>query len=132
MTDQMGALMALRDRDGAERDECFTAFAARWQQDALVMDKFFMLVASSQLPGTLEHVQAAMQHPAFTLKNPNKARALIGSFGANMALFHAADGSGYRFLADQVLALDAINPQVASRIVNAFRRLKSWSRRVRR
>ncbi|KMN32352.1 aminopeptidase N [Chromobacterium sp. LK1] len=124
MTDQMGALMALRDRDGAERDECFTAFAARWQQDALVMDKFFMLVASSQLPGTLEHVQAAMQHPAFTLKNPNKARALIGSFGANMALFHAADGSGYRFLADQVLALDAINPQVASRIVNAFRRLK--------
>ena len=124
MTDQMGALMALRDRDGAERDECFTAFAARWQQDALVMDKFFMLVASSQLPGTLEHVQAAMQHPAFTLKNPNKARALIGTFGANMALFHAADGRGYRFLADQVLALDAINPQVASRIVNAFRRLK--------
>ncbi|WP_227106997.1 aminopeptidase N [Chromobacterium rhizoryzae] len=124
MTDQMGAMLALRDRDGAERDDCFTAFAARWQGDALVMDKFFMLVASSQLPGTLEHVQAAMQHPAFTLKNPNKARALIGTFGANMALFHAADGSGYRFLADQVLALDAINPQVASRIVNAFRRLK--------
>lgn len=124
MTDQMGAMLALRDRDGAERDDCFTAFAARWQGDALVMDKFFMLVASSQLPGTLEHVQSAMQHPAFTLKNPNKARALIGTFGANMALFHAADGSGYRFLADQVLALDAINPQVASRIVNAFRRLK--------
>ncbi|WP_445990010.1 aminopeptidase N [Chromobacterium haemolyticum] len=124
MTDQMGAMLALRDRDGAERDDCFTAFASRWQGDALVMDKFFMLVASSQLPGTLEHVQAAMQHPAFTLKNPNKARALIGTFGANMALFHAADGSGYRFLADQVLALDAINPQVASRIVNAFRRLK--------
>nr|WP_199065374.1 aminopeptidase N [Chromobacterium sp. ASV5] len=124
MTDQMGAMLALRDRDGEERDECYTAFASRWQGDALVMDKFFSLVAGSQLEGTLEHVRHAMSHPAFSLKNPNKARALIGSFGANMAHFHAADGSGYRFLADQVLALDAINPQVASRIVSAFRRLK--------
>ncbi|WP_293762310.1 aminopeptidase N [uncultured Aquitalea sp.] len=124
MSDQMGAMLALRDRDGEERDECYTDFAARWQHDALVMDKFFMLVASSQLEGTLDHVRAAMVHPAFNLKNPNKARALIGSFGNNMAHFHAADGSGYRFLADQVLALDAINPQVASRIVRAFNRWK--------
>jgi aminopeptidase N len=65
-----------------------------------------------------------MEHPAFSLKNPNKARALIGTFGNNMAHFHAEDGSGYRFLADQVLALDAINPQVASRIVRAFNRWK--------
>lgn len=124
MSDQMGAMLALRDHDGEERDECYTDFAARWQHDALVMDKFFMLVASSQLEGTLDHVKAAMEHPAFTLKNPNKARALIGSFGNNMVHFHAADGSGYRFLADQVLALDAINPQVASRIVRAFNRWK--------
>lgn len=124
MSDQMGAMLALRDHDGEERDECYTAFAARWQRDALVMDKFFMLVASSQLEGTLSHVRAAMEHPAFSLKNPNKARALIATFGNNMAHFHAEDGSGYRFLADQVLALDAINPQVASRIVRAFNRWK--------
>ena len=124
MSDQMGAMLALRDHDGEERDECYTAFAARWQRDALVMDKFFMLLASSQLAGTLDHVRAAMEHPAFSLKNPNKARALIGTFGNNMAHFHAVDGSGYRFLADQVLALDAINPQVASRLVRAFNRWK--------
>ena len=122
MTDQMGAMLALRDRDVAERENCYLSFASRWQGDALVMDKFFSLVASSQLPGVLEHVKAAMQHPAFNLKNPNKARALLGSFGRNMLHFHAADGSGYAFLADQVLALDAINPQVASRIVSLFNR----------
>ncbi|WP_287881305.1 aminopeptidase N [Aquitalea sp.] len=124
MSDQMGAMLALRDKDSEERDECYTDFAARWQRDALVMDKFFMLLASSQLEGTLDHVRAAMEHPAFSLKNPNKARALIGTFSNNMAHFHAADGRGYRFLADQVLALDAINPQVASRIVRAFNRWK--------
>ncbi|WP_174875540.1 aminopeptidase N [Vogesella oryzae] len=122
MSDQMGAMLALRDRDSEERDNCYLAFAERWQDNALVMDKFFSLVASSQLPCTLEHVKAAMAHPAFTLRNPNKARALLGSFGRNMLHFHAEDGSGYRFLVDQVLALDAINPQVASRIVSLFNR----------
>lgn len=124
MTDQMGALLALRDRDGEERDECLTAFASRWQNEALVMDKFFMLIGGSQVEGTLEHVTAALQHPAFTLKNPNKVRALLGAFGANMFHFHAADGSGYRFLADRILELDAINPQGASGLTRAFRRLK--------
>ncbi|POZ62751.1 aminopeptidase N [Chromobacterium alticapitis] len=123
MTDQMGALLALRDRDGEERDECFTAFASRWQDEALVMDKFFMLIGGSQLEGTLEHVKAALQHPAFTMKNPNKVRSLLGAFGANMFHFHAADGSGYRFLADRILELDAINPQGASGLTRAFRRL---------
>ncbi|OHX14118.1 aminopeptidase N [Chromobacterium sphagni] len=124
MTDQMGALLALRDRDGEERDECFTAFASRWQNDALVLDKFFGLIGGSQLPGTLQHVQAALQHPAFSMKNPNKVRSLLGAFGGNMAYFHAADGSGYRFLADRILELDAINPQGASGLTRAFRRLK--------
>ncbi|HJV07030.1 MAG TPA: aminopeptidase N [Chromobacteriaceae bacterium] len=122
MTDQMGAMLALRDRAGLEREECYAAFACRWQHDALVMDKYFALVAGSQLPDTLEQVKAAMQHPAFSLKNPNKARALIGSFAGNLRHFHAADGSGYRFIADQVLVIDAFNPQVASRLVRAFNR----------
>lgn len=122
MTDQMGALLALRDREGEERENCLLAFASRWQDNALVMDKFFALIASSQLPGTLEHVRAAMSHPAFTLKNPNKARSLLGSFGRNLLHFHAADGSGYQFLAEQIKVLDGINPQVASRLVSVFNR----------
>ncbi|AUH52261.1 aminopeptidase N [Chromobacterium sp. ATCC 53434] len=123
MTDQMGALLALRDRDGQERDACFTAFGSRWQQEALVMDKFFTLIGSSQLEGTLQHVQAALHHPAFSIRNPNKVRALLGAFGGNLFHFHAEDGSGYRFLADRILELDAINPQVASGLSRAFRRL---------
>lgn len=124
MTDQMGAMVALRDRDGAERQACYAAFAERWKDEALVMDKYFALVASSQLPGTLDAVEVALTHPSFSLRNPNKARSLIGTFGNNMLHFHAADGSGYRFLEAQVLAIDAFNPQVASRIVRAFNRWK--------
>lgn len=122
MTDQMGAMMALRDRDGEARDGCYTAFANQWRDDPLVMDKFFMLLASSQLPGTLEYVKSAMSHPAFSLKNPNKVRALIGTFSSNMAHFHAEDGSGYRFIADHILLIDKMNPQVASRLARAFNR----------
>jgi len=124
MTDQMGALLALKDRDTDPRTECFEAFDDRWVDDALVMDKFFSLIAASQLPCTLEHVENALEHPAFSLKNPNKARALLGTFGRNLPVFHAEDGSGYRFLADQVLAVDGFNPQVASRLVQAFNRWK--------
>ncbi|MDF0605092.1 aminopeptidase N [Neisseriaceae bacterium TC5R-5] len=124
MTDQMGAMLALRDRQCTERDTCYTHFAERWQGDALVMDKFFALLASCQLPSTLERVVAALEHPAFSLKNPNKVRALIGSFANNIRHFHAADGSGYRFIADQILALDPINPQIASRLLTSFRRLQ--------
>ncbi|HHC74724.1 MAG TPA: DUF3458 domain-containing protein, partial [Thiothrix sp.] len=72
----------------------------------------------------LATVQALMQHPSFSLKNPNKVRALIGAFAnANPINFHAADGSGYAFIAEQVLALDALNPQIASRLV---RSLMNW------
>jgi aminopeptidase N len=124
MTDQMGALLALRDRDCRERQQCLDAFAERWIKDPLVMDKYFALVASSQIADTLPQVQQAMQHPAYSQKNPNKVRSLIGAFARNMAQFHAADGSGYRFVAEQVLAIDAFNPQVASRLVQAFNRWK--------
>ena len=125
MTDTMGSLNALRDRGCDAREHCLADFARRWQHDALVMDKYFTLVAASHLPDTLAAVEAALVHPAFSLKNPNKARSLLGTFGRNVAAFHAADGAGYRFLADQVLAIDAFNPQVASRLVQAFNR---WRR----
>ncbi|TCP15690.1 alanyl aminopeptidase [Crenobacter luteus] len=122
MTDQIGALEAVKHRDSEVRTDCLIDFAERWADEALVMDKYFALIASSRLPCTLEHVQAAMAHPAFSIKNPNKARALIGAFTRNLDAFHAEDGAGYAFVADRVLEIDAFNPQVASRLVQAFNR----------
>lgn len=122
MTDRMGALAALADSHSHARDTLFADFAQRFADEALVMDKWFTLQASSRRQDVLRTVTALMEHPAFALTNPNKVRALIGAFGRNLAAFHAADGSGYRFMADQVLAIDAINPQVASRLVSCFNR----------
>ncbi|BEV73710.1 MULTISPECIES: aminopeptidase N [unclassified Paludibacterium] len=124
MTDQMGALLALRDRDSTERTDCLLTFSERWIDDPLVMDKYFALLASSQIPCALEHVKGALEHPAFSIKNPNKVYSLQRTFGRNIQHFHAADGSGYRFMADQVLQIDALNPSVASRLVAAFNRWK--------
>ncbi|MEE9927226.1 aminopeptidase N [Microvirgula sp. AG722] len=124
MTDQIGALNALRDIRHPDRDAVFNEFAHRWIDDALVMDKWFALNAASHRGDTLQMVQDLLLHPAFSLRNPNKARALLGSFGRNIAAFHREDGAGYRFMADQVLAVDAINPQVAARLVAAFNRWK--------
>ena len=122
MTDRMGALAALADSHSHARDTLFADFAQRFADEALVMDKWFTLQAGSRRQDVLRTVTALMEHPAFALTNPNKVRALIGAFGRNLAAFHAADGSGYRFMADQVLAIDAINPQVASRLVSCFNR----------
>ncbi len=124
MTDCMAALGVLAHTDCPEREEALRAFHDRWKDDHLVMDKWFALQATSPLPGTLSRVRELMAHPAFSLRNPNKVRALIGSFAtANQLRFHEADGEGYRFVAEQVLALDKINPQVAARLLGAF---KSW------
>ena len=122
MTDQIGALSALRDLAAPEREAAFSEFGLRWQDDALVMDKWFALQAAASREDTLEVVRGLMLHPAFALSNPNKVRALLGSLGRNLAVFHRADGAGYAFMADQVLAVDAINPQVAARLVTAFNR----------
>ncbi|MGK2740200.1 aminopeptidase N [Tepidicaulis sp. LMO-SS28] len=124
MTDSMASLTVLAHTEGPAREEALKTFHDRWQHDHLVMDKWFALQATSPLPGTLDKIKELMAHPAFSLRNPNKVRALIGTFAAgNQLRFHAADGSGYRFVADQVSALDKINPQVAARILGAF---KSW------
>ncbi|EIJ32890.1 aminopeptidase N [Thiothrix nivea] len=124
MTDAMAALSVLSRTDCPEREEALQHFHDRWQHDPLVMDKWFALQATSSLPGTLGQVQGLMQHKLFTLSNPNKVRALIGSFAMRNPLhFHAQDGSGYSFLTDNVLELDAMNPQIASRMV---RPLMNW------
>ena len=127
MTDQLGALAALANHDGPERVAALAAFYERWWREALVVDKWLALQATSWLPGTLDVVKALMAHEAFNLRNPNKVRALIGAFcQANPVHFHARDGSGYTFLADQVLALNAFNPQIAARLIVAFTRWRKF------
>ena len=107
-----------------ERQAAIDDFYRRYQADALVIDKWFALQAAIPESTTLERVQELARHPAFSLANPNRVRALVGAFAQmNQTQFNRADGAGYAFLADNVLALDARNPQVASRIMTAF---KSW------
>lgn len=124
MTDRLAALRAMVNRDGAEAQ--LAEFAQTWQTDALVMDKWFNLQALSRRPGALSRVQQLIEHPAFSIRNPNKVIALIGAFCAqNLAHFHAADGYGYAFAADRVIEIDRLNPQLAARIAAAFNR---WTR----
>lgn len=126
MTDQMAALAVIVNSSHPAKQQCLAGFYEQWQTEALVIDKWFALQASSQNPDTFATVQTLMQHPAFDLKNPNRVRALIGAFSqANPLHFHAANGQGYRFLADQIIALNTLNPQVASRMLSA---LTSWRR----
>ena len=126
MTDAMAALGALANMDCAERRPALDAFYARWKDEPLVVDKWLAVQASSRLPGTLARVRELLSHPAFDLKVPNKVYALIRAFASNHVRFHAADGAGYAFLADQVIALNKLNPQVAARMARAFDRWKKF------
>jgi len=127
MTDALAGMSALAQFDCPERASALAQFYERWKNEALVLDKWLAVQATSRLPGTLAEVRRLMQHPAFDLKNPNKVRALVSSFcHANHARFHAADGAGYAFCAEQVMALDALNPQVAARLARAFDRWKKF------
>ncbi|QEY27013.1 aminopeptidase N [Neisseria zalophi] len=120
MTHEWGILSAVNHNESDKRNELLTAFAQKFSEDALVMDKYFMLVASSRRSDTLTQVQTALQHPKFSLENPNKARSLLGAFSRNIPHFHAENGSGYAFIADKVMEIDRFNPQVAARLVQAF------------
>jgi aminopeptidase N len=125
MTDAMAALTALANVDCPERSPALESFYAHWQHEPLVVDKWLAVQATSRLPGTLARVNELLSHPAFDLKVPNKVYALIRAFASNHVRFHAADGSGYAFLAGQVIALNKLNPQVAARMARAFDR---WTR----
>ncbi len=126
MTDVLAALTVLADIDSTERNAALVAFYQRWQDDPLVVDKWFAIQARSSLPGTIGAVKALTRHSAFTRSNPNRLRALVGTFSqANPLHFHDASGVGYAFLADEVLTLDPDNPQVAARMVQA---LGNWRR----
>ena len=126
MTDQFAALSVLANAPGDEGDQALADFYERWQSEALVVDKWLGVQASGRLSGTLARVEGLTSHAAFDIRNPNKVYALLRTFGANHRHFHAADGSGYRFVAEQVLRLDPINPQVASRLARSFDRWKRF------
>ena len=122
MTDRMAALATLSLHDVVERQPALDDFYARYSSDALVVDKWFSLQATVPEPGALDKVRSLTAHPAFSLANPNRVRALIGAFAqGNPTQFNRADGAGYEFVADTVRALDPKNPQVSARLATAFR-----------
>lgn len=121
MTDRLAALSVVSLVPGAEREDLFARFQAMFESDALVGDKWLALQASIPEAGTLDRVRGLMSHPTFSMATPNRVYALIGSFSANPTQFNRLDGQGYEFVADVVLTLDGKNPQVAARILHAFR-----------
>eukprot|EP01037_Dinobryon_pediforme_P015423 gene15423-15565_t len=126
MTDQMGGLSALSQIGGAAFDEALAEFYAQWKTEPLVIDKWFSIQARSPMPDTLGRVLGLTVHPDFDIRNPNRLRSLVQGFSVgNPALFHDPSGDGYRFLADQILAVDRVNPSVAARLVEP---LSGWSR----
>ena len=126
MTDVLAALATLAQLDCPERAHAFAGFYERWQGEELVVDKWFLLQAASCLPDTLDRCRALLGHPAFEMRNPNRVRALVGAFAqANPLRFHDKSGAGYAFLAEQVIALDKLNPSIAARLVQP---LGTWRR----
>ncbi len=121
MTDCIAALNGVVNANLESGIDLLADFYSKWKHDPLVVDKWLILQAGCTLQGTLDRVQALTSHPSFTYKNPNKVRSLIATFcSANHSQFHAADGAGYVFLGDQVLLLDNLNPQIASRMLTPF------------
>ena len=124
MTDRLAAMMTLANGNAPQRMDALAEFYARYQDNALVIDKWFSVQAISARDDTLAAVRALKDHPDFTLANPNRVRALAGSFSMNQRHFHAKDGAGYRFLAEVLLALDPINPQTAAKLLPPLGRWK--------
>jgi aminopeptidase N len=124
MTDAITALSILAPLGGDVGDEALHHFYARWQDEPLVLDKWFAVQARTARPDSVETVRALLSHPKFSLKNPNRVRALISSFvHANPTGFNRTDGTGYELLAKTALTIDRFNPHVAARLLGAF---ESW------
>ncbi|WP_210396839.1 aminopeptidase N [Motiliproteus sediminis] len=133
MTDTLAALSLLASCDDDDaRETALESFYNQWQHDALVVNQWLSVQASADRPDVFDTVRGLMKHPAFDMGNPNKVRALIGVFcGQNAVHFHRTDGAGYRFLADQILTLDARNPQIASRLLGPLTRWKRYDAKRR-
>ncbi len=118
MTDSVAALSGLKDITHPVRDEMFADYYEKWQKDALIVDKWFTLQAMSMRESTIADIKKLMEHPAFTLRNPNRLRSLIGAFtSGNPVYFHDKSGEGYRILSGVISALNKTNPQIAARFV---------------
>jgi aminopeptidase N len=127
MTDSIAALSQLAHIESSYTDQALENYEKRWQDDPLVMDKWFSIQAASQHDNVLSRVKHLMQHPAFDFNNPNKVRSLISVFATvNLKAFHHKNGEAYTFIMDQVLALDKFNPQIAARLVKVFSRWKRF------
>jgi aminopeptidase N len=126
MTDCQGALAILVSLDVPERQAALDAFYDRFSDDPLVIDKWFGLQATAQRPGTIDEVQRLATHPAFTITNPNRLRALFGTFAANQWAFHHPSGRGYRLVSGMILDADRLNPSVAARLVTPFGRWRKF------
>ncbi len=126
MTDSMAALRTLVHEQMAEAEHALANFYERWSSDPLVMDKWLALQATDSSAGAIDRITSLLEHDVFSLKNPNKVRSLIGAFAmANPVQFHRTDGAGYAWVAERVMEVDALNPQVAARLVRAF---DPWAR----
>lgn len=127
MTDQVAGFgLLVNSANQNMREQAINDFYHQWSKDELVLDKWFAIQATSELPDTLIHLKKLLNHPDFSIKNPNKVRSLIGVFCmANPRNFHALDGSGYTFLTEMLITLDKINPQIAARLATPFTR---WQR----
>ncbi|WP_010545451.1 aminopeptidase N [Sphingomonas elodea] len=126
MTDRQGGLATLVNGSSALREQALEAFYQRYAGNALVLDKWFQTQALSSRDDTLAAVEKLARHPDFTLANPNRARALVGAFSINQRAFHDPSGRGYRFVADQLIALDKLNPQTAAKLVPPLGRWKRF------
>ena len=127
MTDQMAAFAAIVHSNAAVKSDVINRFYLQWQEEALVVDQWFSVQASSPQRDTLEQVHQLLKHPAFELTNPNKVRALIGAFCNNNPInFHREDGQGYEFLADRIIELNKVNPQIASRLCGIMSRWRKY------
>ena len=129
MTESVGALGPLATLPGAARDACLSTFyeKAKANNEGLVINKWFAMQAAADVPGALDNVKALLNHEAFDASNPNRYRSVVNTFaGANPAQFHAADGSGYKFIADETISMDGRNPQVAARLAGSFNQWKKF------
>ena len=127
MTISQGALKALNHCEDEARVRGLAAFHDRWQDNALVMEKWFQMESMSSVGGSIERLAELMRHPGFDPKNPNKIRAVLGAFMVgNTPRFHAEDGSGYDFIAGQLVELDTRNPQVAARMALPMTRMSGY------
>jgi aminopeptidase N len=132
MTDSIASITLLANVDNKCRLRALDGFYDRWKDDTLVLDKWFAIQAISELPSVMSDVRRLMEHPAFSIKNPNKVRSLVGAFcSGNHARFHSVNGEGYRFLSAQIIALNKINPQIAARLLSPMINWKRYEPKLR-